>query len=132
MADRAKLCGCCGFKRHEDNIKMCTSFDDISNMGTSTYLFFATFKNLSLLLAIMTVFFSAFALVTNVIAASNNSKGGNYTVDYLTISLSSKESNPTDLNKTFYFIQAWLGMVTVIIWVLVFFFNRYREQKEAK
>lgn len=51
---------------------MCTSFDDISNMGASTYLYFVTFKNLSILLAVMTAVYSAFALATNVIASNKN------------------------------------------------------------
>lgn len=126
MADQVKMCGCCGFRRHTDNIKMCTGFDDISNMGTSTYLFFATFKNLSILLAIMTLVYSLYSIATNVIAAKNNAQGNNYTVDYLTISLSSKQSNNTTQNQRFYYIQAWLGVVTVIIWIIVFFINRFR------
>ncbi len=132
MVTTVKLCHCCGFRRHEDNIKLCTSFDDISNMGTSTYLYFVTFKNLSILLAIITAVYSIYALVTNVIASNNNTLGNNYTVDYLTISLASKQSNPTDLNKLYYYIQAWLGVVVVIIWIIFFFINRYKEYKQAQ
>ena len=95
-------------------------------MGTSTVLFFQTFKNLSILLAVLTVVYSIYALITNIIAAKDNSLGDKYTVDYLTISLSSKQSNNTDKNKLFYFIQAWIGMGTMIIWIFVFFLNRYR------
>lgn len=108
---------------------MCTSFDDIANIGTSTYLFFVTFKNLSILLIIMTAVFSIYSLATNIIAAKNNAQGSNYSVDYLTISLSSKEVNNTQLNRLFFFIQAWLGAATVIIWVIIFFVNRFREMK---
>lgn len=108
---------------------MCTSFDEISNIGTSTYLFFVTFKNLSILLIIITAVFSIYSLATNIIAAKNNAQGNNYTVDYLTISLSSKEVNNTSMNRLFFFIQAWLGAVTVFIWVIIFFVNRYREFK---
>lgn len=101
-------------------------------MGTSTYLYFATFKNLSILLGILTLVYSIYSLATNIIASKNNSLGSSYTVDYLTISLASKQSNPTDLNKLFYFIQAWLGMAVVIIWIVIFFVNRYREFKNAQ
>lgn len=38
-------------------------------MGLSTYLFFATFKNLSILLVIMVVVYGAFAQLTNLIAS---------------------------------------------------------------
>lgn len=101
-------------------------------MGTSTYLFFVTFKNLSILLGIMTVVYSIYALVTNIIAANSNSLGSSYTVDYLTISLAAKESNPTDRNKLYFYVQAWLGVVTVILWVLFFFINRYKEYRQAQ
>lgn len=95
-------------------------------MGTSTVLFFQTFKNLSILLAVLTIVFSIYALATNIIAAKDNTQGDQYTVDYLTISLASKQKNNTDKNKLFYFIQAWIGMATMIIWIFVFFYNRYR------
>ena len=49
---------------------MCTSLDGVKNMGLSTYLFFAAFKNLSILLLIMTLVYSAFALATNVLAVN--------------------------------------------------------------
>lgn len=101
-------------------------------MGTSTYLYFATFKNLSMLMIVLTVIYSFYALATNIVAAKNNARGNDYTVDYLTISLSSKQINPTDQNKMYYYIQCWLGMITVIIWILIFFVNRYREYKEAQ
>lgn len=52
----------------------------------------------------MTLVYSIYSLATNIIAAKNNSQGDSYTVDYLTISLSSKQSNNTDLNRKFYFI----------------------------
>jgi hypothetical protein len=101
-------------------------------MGTSTYLFFVTFKNLSILLGIMTAVYSIYALATNIIASNSNSLGNKYTVDYLTISLASKQSNPTERNKLYFYIQAWLGMVTVIVWILFFFINRYKEYKQAQ
>lgn len=81
--------------KQEDTIKICTSFDDIKNMGTSTYLYFSTFKNLSVMLGILTIIYSIYSIITNVIAAKKNSNGSTYTVDYLTISLSSKETNDT-------------------------------------
>jgi hypothetical protein len=53
-------------------------------------------------------------------------------VDYLTISLASKQSNQTSTNENYYFIQAWLGVVMVIIWIFIFVINRYRETKDAQ
>jgi hypothetical protein len=95
MSEEVKVCVCCGFKRHTSTIPACTPFDNVANLGTSTYLFFATFKNLSILLVIMTLLYSLYSLATNVISAKNNAKGNDYTIDYLTISLASKQSNDT-------------------------------------
>lgn len=132
MAEEAKVCPCCGFKRQTETVPACASIDSISNIGTSTYLYFSTFKNLSILLVIMTLVYSIYSLATNIIAAKNNSMGDTYTVDYLTISLSSKQSNNTDTNKKYYFIQAWLGMATVVIWIFIFIYNRYQEIKGSQ
>jgi hypothetical protein len=68
---------------------MATGIDKIKNMGTSTYLYFSTFKYLSLLLAIMGILYSIFALITNIIA-SGKSATSLSSYDYLSISLSSK------------------------------------------
>ena len=46
-------------------------------------------------------------------------------IDYLTISLGSKEMNPTDINQRYYIIQCWLGVATVIIWLISFFAVKY-------
>ncbi len=88
-------------------------------MGTSTYLYFYSFKNLSILLAILTLVYSIFALITNVIAAGK-SDANEYTIDYLTISLGAKQNNDTDTNRLYYYVSCWLGVVAMLIWVLVF------------
>jgi hypothetical protein len=59
-------------------------------MGTSTYLYFATFKNLSVLLGILGLIYSIFAIITNILASGASTLG---TIDYITISLSAKEYN---------------------------------------
>lgn len=62
-------------------------------MGVSTYLYFSIYKNLAILLAIMTIIYSGFALATNVLAsrALNEVTSSSITnIDYITISLSAK------------------------------------------
>jgi len=46
-----------------------TNLGDVNHIGVSTYLFFETIKNLILLIAIMFIVFSGYALVTNLIAS---------------------------------------------------------------
>lgn len=106
-----------------------TPLDKIKNMGLSNYLFFATFKNLSLLLAIMTIIYSVYAIITNIIASAALSAGA---VDYITISLGSKETNNTAQNRLYYFISCWLGVATLIIWILAIIGIKYHEAKDSK
>lgn len=131
-----KLCPCCGFIKQQDEIKLCTSFDDIKNMGVSTYLYFSTFKNLSILLVIMLIVYAIYGIITNVIASANLSStvsgSYSYTIDYLSISLSSKETHDTPTNRMYYYIQCWLGVVFIIIWGLVLVFIKYSEIKNMQ
>ncbi len=132
---KSEFCPCCGFKRQEDTIKVCTSFSDIKNMGLSTYLFFATFKNLSILLTILTVIYSAYALITNIAASNilNTTTGGVIysQIDYIKISLSSKQTNDTPTNRSYYYISCWLGVVTMLVWLLVTIAIKYYEIKDS-
>lgn len=94
-------------------------------MGVSTYLYFSTYKKLAVLLAILTVLYSAFALVTNYIASKKGSLPSLTSVDYISISLSSKETNDTPENRMFYFIQCWLGVATIGVWIIALAIMKY-------
>jgi len=59
-------------------------------MGVSTYLYFKAFKNIGILITILMIIYGGFALATNVIA-SNVDHGQDYNIDYLSISLGSKQ-----------------------------------------
>lgn len=124
MDEQRHACPCCGFVRQTDTIKFCTSFDDIKNIGTSTYLYFYIFKNLTILLMIMAVVYSIYAIVTNIIAA-DATVNSLYNLDYLTITLAAKQKIVNDQNKLFYFIQCWLGVVVILIWFLVLIGIKY-------
>jgi hypothetical protein len=96
MVNGSVMCPCCGFVKQNDEIKICVPFDDLSNIGVSTFLYFKTFKNLSILILIMFFIYAIFALVTNVIASGKTTFTSLKTnVDYLTISLGSKQLNRT-------------------------------------
>ena len=109
---------------------MATAIDKIKNMGTSTYLYFSTFKHLSLLLIIMGLLYSIFALATNIIA-SGNSVTSLSSYDYLSISLSSKQTNDTSQNNLYYYIQCWIGVAVVAIWGFVLFGIKYFQIKST-
>ena len=82
----------------------------------------------------MTLIYSIYALATNVIATGNIDLNNltnvdQYTnADVITISLASKEVHQTEENKTFYFIQSWIGMAMVLIWTFAFFIMKYFEK----
>lgn len=87
-------------------------------MGVSTYLYFSTYKKMAILLLILTVIYSAYALITNYMASRNGSLSNRQTsVDYISISLSSKATNDTSTNRTYYFVQCWLGIATIAVWI---------------
>lgn len=94
-------------------------------MGLSTYLFFATFKNLSILLVLMTLIYSIFALATNVIASSNGAIDISQ-LDYIAISLSAKQKNQTETNKLYYFISCWLGVAMIVTWIFALVGIKYK------
>lgn len=123
------MCGCCGFVKQAGTISICTSFDGIKNMGVSTYLYFSTYKKLAILLVILTVVYSAFALGTNYIASKNSKTSS---VDYIAISLSSKETNDTFDNRRYYFIQCWLGVATIGVWIVALAIMKYHEVKSIE
>ena len=115
--------------------------DDIKNIGTSTYLYIQSFKYLSILLALLLVIYGCYTLATNVVAAEdfktqsaietyNTSDPHLYTSSYLRISLSSKMANPTDTNQLYYYISCWLGLVTVIVWIVVLSAIKYVQNKD--
>ena len=121
-------CQCCGFVKQEDNISLCTPLKKINNLGISTFLYFETAKDLGILLLVMSLVYSIYALVTNLIS-SNKIDTSQYsidtTADVLSISLSSKMTDDTQENRTFYLVQCYIGMGLVIIWCLMFFALKY-------
>jgi hypothetical protein len=110
----------------------------INNIGISTFLYFKTIKNLAILLIVMTILYSGYALATNIIASGVYDRyvqenlgyvdpKYNSTFSYVALSLGSKQLNPTDENKTYYFIQCWIGLGMVTVWLLALFCIKYSE-----
>ena len=122
------ICPCCGFRKQNQTIGICTSFDDIKNMGVSTFLYFYNYKRLAVLLALLTVIYSAYAIGTNLLATFSSLNGLSYDkIDYLNISLSSKQLYDTDQNRAFYLTQCWIGVAAMIIWIFVLAYFKYKE-----
>lgn len=82
----------------------------------------------------MILIYGMYALATNVIASKNfqNCIVRDYhdcvpNVDYLVLSLGSKQENPSEENQRFYIIQAWLGVAMIIVWFVTFSILKYNE-----
>jgi hypothetical protein len=77
----------------------------------------------------MTLIYSIFAIATNVLASESYTSAGGLDIsslDYLVISLSSKQTYPTDTNKLYYFISCWLGLAMIVLWMLALVGIKYK------
>lgn len=74
------------------------------------------------MLIVLFLLYGVFSLVTNVIAYQNFPDREQFLSNssFLIISLSPKQLNKTEENMNYYFIQCWLGLVTVIVWFFMF------------
>lgn len=113
----------------ENNIATCNSeLKKINNLGAATSVFFETFMHIGILLLVMTVVYSAFALGTNISAAysSNYLNSANSSLDYLSISLGSKSrvNGKNSDGEQYYYISSCLGLLMLIIWWFLFVFYK--------
>jgi hypothetical protein len=134
-SSQKEYCPCCGFIKQTNTIGICTPFDEIKNMGLSTYLFFSTFKNLTILLVILILVYSGFALFTNYGAAKSGNldfSKASYTEAIVGISLSYKQVFNTDTNKMYYFISCWLGVAMIVIWIIALIGIKFKEAKDSQ
>ncbi len=81
----------------------------------------------------MLLIYAIFAFASNIVASGKYTTCGSVVkcsskLDYLSISLGSKQQNPTTENQTFYYVQAWLGVCMVIIWFITFAILKYYEK----
>lgn len=102
-------------------------------MGISTYLYFKTIQNLSILLGIMFVVYSVYSLSTN-LKAANIDINGNYSsqiLSFLSISLGSKQLYSSEEKIQMYVIGAWIGLAMLVLWSIAFLGLKY-YQKESE
>ena len=102
-------------------------------MGISTYLYFKTIQNLSILLGIMFVVYSVYSLASN-LKAANIDINGNYSsqiLSFLSISLGSKQLYSSEEKIQMYVIGAWIGLAMLVLWSIAFLGLKY-YQKESE
>lgn len=82
----------------------------------------------------LTLLYSIYALVTNLIASGKYDTSDPTSIDttmtWVSLSLGSKQMNRTETNKRYYYIQAWIGAGTMIIWLFLLFAVKYFEKSE--
>lgn len=85
----------------------------------------------------MTLVYSAYAFITNLMASNvynqliqskTITEIYNVSIGYVSISLGSKQMNPTDQNKTYYLIQCWIGAGLVLAWMVILFMLKNFEK----
>lgn len=97
-------------------------------MGVSTFLYFYNYKKLAVLLGLLTVIYSAYAIATNLLASFSSFNGVSIkNIDYLNISLSSKQLYDTEQNRSYYLIQCWIGVAAMAVWIVVLAYFKYKE-----
>jgi len=71
--------------------------------------------------------YGIYALVTNIMSAGVTNLDAivaNYT-DVLILSLGAKQLNINTENETYYYIQCWLGVAAIAIWIVTFILLKY-------
>ncbi len=93
-----------------------------------------TIKSIISLVLAMILIYSIFAIITNITASTSYK---NSVVDsailvsqksyegILLISLGSKQLHETNLDKTYYTIQCWLGVAMIVVWGILFGIIKY-------
>ena len=86
------------------------------------------------MLLVLTVVYSIYSLVTNLVASGKYDTSDPTSIDttltWVSLSLGSKQVNKTEENKTFYYIQAWIGAAVMLLWLLMMFLMKYFEKEE--
>ena len=86
--------------------------------------------NMAILLTIMLVVYSIYSLTTN-LWASNMSIEGNYSstaLNFLSISLGSKQLYSSNEKIELYVIGAWIGLVMLLIWGVAFIALKHSQK----
>jgi len=78
----------------------------------------------------MLLIYAIFAFATNIVASGKYTTCGTLTscstkLDYLSISLGSKQQNPTTENQAYYYAQCWLGVGMIVVWFITFAILKY-------
>lgn len=119
-------CKCCGLAKQSDNIPLCTSFDEFPRIGVSTFLFFQMIKNVLLLLLLIGIVYSGFALTSNCIYSSSFTQSNiSFNNFILGISLSSKKLSTSSTLQTYYLIEMWIGAFLTLVWGILLSLIKY-------
>lgn len=68
---KTEHCDDCGLRVQEQPIPVCRSFDTFPNIGIATYLLFSTIRSLSILILILGLIYSSYALYVNITEPSS-------------------------------------------------------------
>lgn len=127
---KMKRCVCCAFIRQDQPLELCEdSFDDLSNIGISIYMYFKTIIRLIALLLVVFAIFSIFSAITNYIAYQSDANASLKMGTLASYGLSVGPKIFTDnwRNNVYFSTQCWLGVIVIIVWVAVILIIRKRN-----
>jgi hypothetical protein len=136
-----KICECCNLAE-QGELPLSTSLESIKYLGISNHMYFLSIQNFRLLMWILLVFFSLFAIGTNLkssflykqqlngkdVIASLKSYSG-----IVATSIGSKQLLRNEFTAATSTIQCWLGLISIVIWIGAFVYISYKHlEKESK
>lgn len=120
----AKYCKCCGLIIQEELLDLKTLPVNIKNVGSSTALYFATVKSITIILCVFFLVFGLSSIITNMISSKLYNSEINdpaFQLNILqSISLEAKQSSGVANVNWSLVLQCWNGVLTVV--VLAFYF----------
>lgn len=137
-----KVCECCGFICQDTALSLCDSIEEMQFLGISTFLYFRTIFNLTLIISFMFCFVGVYSLAANLFCSTKISLSSiegsfpPYLNFILNVSLYSKmmfsasdASGDQYYEKVrYYLIELWMGVGMIVLWGFLFFLLRYLQK----
>lgn len=124
-------CEDCGLVVQEEPIPLCSSFNNFPNIGIGAFLLFSTVKSLTILLLVLGVTYSGFALYSNISQQAESLSSSNYALKLSYAAIVLNMSTDTSLEGVI-LVESWLLVGVVLIWMVILFFVNYYEIKNKR
>jgi len=100
-------------------------------MGIGAFLLFSTVKSLTILVVVLGVTYSGFALYSNITQAAESLSSENYALKLSYSAIILNLPSDSSLNNVI-LVESWLLVGVVLLWMLILFFINYYEIKNKR